>query len=275
MKKAGLLLLILILSSCSDMFYYPQKEQLYDPESFGLQPEFVKFPSENGKIITGWLFPSKNGAPKGTIIQFHGNAENMTSHFLSLAWITEAGYQLFVFDYQGYGQSEGDASMENANRDSIAAYNYMLKHPSTHDIPLILYGQSIGGITLLKALEDFPARSRIACVVIESSFLSYQSIAREKLSESWLTWILQPLTYILISDKYAATDSVTPISPIPLLIIHGTEDHVVPFHFGKEIYSLAKEPKEFWKVQNGRHLDAMMRHDKRYRKKLVEYLSHL
>lgn len=273
--------LLLIDSACSNIFYQPSRKLFFDPSKFGLVYEEVNFQSGDGTKLHGWFFSVRAGVKEqGTIIQFHGNAENISTHFLSLVWITEHGYNLFIFDYRGYGKSEGEPSQKMLNADALSALKYGLMKKKQQkkinlDAKLIVYGQSLGGTVLLRALNELEEKSSIDAVVIESSFYSYQEIAREILASSFITWLFQPLAYVLVSDQFAPKYVIENISPIPILVIHGDNDAIVPFHHGKKIYDLAGEPKWFWRIKGGGHINAMFAHNKLYRKNLVRFLEKL
>lgn len=273
--RALYLLISLLLTSCSHVFYQPSSALFFNPEKANLHPEELWIESSDATRIHAWLFPAKtaSGNKLGTVIQFHGNAENMSSHFASLIWMTEAGYDLLAFDYRGYGTSEGSPNQAGLNRDALAVIESLNKEGKEKKI--ILYGQSLGGAVLLRALQDLTDRSRIKAVIIESSFYSYQAIARAKLAQTWLTFIFQPLAWVLVSDQYSPEESIAKVSPIPLLVMHGDRDQVIPYRFGEKIFQLAHEPKTFWKIENGHHLDTMARHGGIYREKLIQFLAEL
>jgi hypothetical protein len=105
---------------------------------------------------------------------------------------------------------------------------------------------------------------------VESPFSSYRDIAREKLDAVWLTWPLQwPLSFT-IDDEYSPLPAVAQVSPIPLLIIHGDKDRIIPLHHGQALFAAARQPKEFWLVPEGEHIAAFRRI--KYREQLVQYL---
>ena len=285
------LLFILTGASCSNVFYQPSKKLFHDPKTFQLTYQNVYFKSKDGTMLHGWVFPSVPDVEElGTVIQFHGNAENISTHFLSLSWIVKHGYTLFTFDYRGYGQSEGHPSQAKVYEDALAALEYAHTINSQRIEPLtpsdepgrrestlkkIAYGQSLGGTILLRAMNEVPGTAVLDAVVIESSFSSYQEIAREKLSGSWLSWPFQSLAYLLVSDQYAPQDFIKNLSPIPLLVIHGDNDPVVPIHHGEKIFALAGEPKGFWRIKGGKHVDSMFCCDGIYRDKLLKFLGDL
>ena len=269
-------LLTLSLSACSNIAFQPSKKRFYEPKQFSLEYKDVYFKSKDGTLLHGWFFPSAATTENlGTIIQFHGNAENISTHFMSLAWIIEEGYNLFIFDYRGYGRSQGSPSHAGVNKDALAALEHAIKISRNQNSKLIAYGQSIGGAILLRALNDLEDKSHIDAVVIDSSFSSYQEIAREKLSISCLTWPFQPLAYLLMSDKFAPEEVIEKISPTPLLVIHGDNDRIIPIRHGKKIFDLAGEPKWFWQVKGGRHINAMAIEKGVYRKRLLNFFSTL
>ncbi len=219
--------------------------------------------------------PTQKASNKGTIIFFHGNAENISSHFLNLAWITHEGYNLFIFDYRGYGASEGKVDQKGIFEDSFAALEKGLElHQSISPKgKLIVYGQSLGGIISLRALADWEHTSRVNLIVQDSAFLSYQDIAFDKLKSFWPTYLLSPLAYLLVSDKYAS-DKVLYKFSNPLLVISGEKDIVVPFKFSKEIYKKSKsEKKWFWEIKNGTHSDVFAFHDFKYRELFLKLLE--
>ncbi len=279
-RYLAIALLAAALPACTHLFYQPQRMGFYHPADFGFANEDVLFESSGGRKLNGWYFPPAGGAEeKGIIVQFHGNAENISTHFLSLAWVVKYGYGLFTFDYSGYGASEGSPSQQTLNEDAVAALTYaegLLKarNPAGPKKVLVAYGQSLGGAVLLRALADFPRRASIDTVVIESSFASYKEIARQKLSQHWFTWPLQPLAYLLVSDAYAPEDVIPSLAGTRILVIHGSDDAVVPIRFGKRIFELAGEPKTFWEVPHGHHIDAMTVHGDEYREKLIAFIEH-
>jgi len=257
------------------MFFYPSKQLFHNPGKFKLEPETISFRSQDGTRLFGWFFKSRTKESKAVVLQFHGNGENMSSHYLSLVWLISEGYDVFTFDYREYGLSEGEADLEGAVSDSVAAIEWVSKHPSTKDKNIVLFGQSIGGALALNALESFKGKEKIAALVIDSSFLSFREIARHFLSSRVITWPFQPLVILLIPGKFHGLDALRNRGPIPLLVIHGTKDKIVPLRFGQHIYQAATEPKELWLIENGEHIDSMTRHKGFYREKLVKYLDRL
>ena len=270
--------------SCTSLFYQPKSSMIYNPSDFGYEYQSIDFRSLDGTALHGWYFPAdKNKKELGTIIQFHGNEENMTSHFSSLVWLTREGYNLFTFDYQGYGQSKGKHNQENLNNDALAALQWAFEKNRDREqrvgsaMKFVAYGQSLGGVVLLHAVPAFKNKRSLDAIVSESAFYSYKVVAKERLAERRATWLLQPFAYLFVSNKYCPVERIKEIAPTPLLVIHGNADEEVPFSHGEKIFEMASEPKTFWAIPEGLHIDAMSekKHEGKYRKMFLEYLSNL
>ncbi len=240
-----------------------------DPQKFGLTKEDVYFQDSENRKIHGWWIRSNKTPAKGTVIHFHGNAENVSSHFMSMAWLPDAGYNYFIFDYPGFGQSEGIPDPKGNVISGEAALRWV--HANKDKSPLIIYGQSMGGIIALRTVQQMKHEVPIKLVIADSTFDSFQQIARRKLSQHWLTWVLQPLPYLVLSDAWAP--DVTQISPIPLIVMHGELDRVVEFIQGQELFAKAKEPKTFIRVPQGEHGNLFWIEDKRYRDVILEKMA--
>jgi fermentation-respiration switch protein FrsA (DUF1100 family) len=268
-QNAILGLVLLLFSSCSSLLYYPTRSLHYDPSKLKLKPEEVFFPSKNGSKLFGWYFSAAKKPAKGVILLFHGNAENLSSHYLSAVWLLNHGYDLFVFSYQGYGRSEGSPKPKNTVEDGVAALNWVAQKR----LPVIVLGQSLGGAIAMRSIVELENRSFVKFVALDSTFPSYKSMGRKVLSRSILTWPFQWLGWLVMSDEYAPEGRIGEISPIPLLVIHGENDSVVEMEMGERIFQEAKEPKEFWKIPHGGHTDIFMVQPEKYKQEFLDRLD--
>lgn len=262
----------ILMSSCSSFLYYPSRQLLVPPERYGLKPEEVHFSSKQGPQLFGWYF--KNRAkkdPKAIVVFYHGNGENLSSHYLSLLWLLEHQYDFFIFDYQGYGRSEGSPSPEGTVLDGEAALDWVhTKYPSK---PIVIFAQSLGGAVALRNAIDLKNKYPLKFIAVDSTFSSYRSAARRTLAKHWITWPLQWLGWLVMSDAFAPGKEVDKISPVPLLIFHGDKDPIIELAQGEEIFKNAKDPKEFVLVPGGEHTDAFMREDPIYRNLFLTRLN--
>ncbi|MBY0515563.1 MAG: alpha/beta hydrolase [Bacteriovoracaceae bacterium] len=265
------IILLLLCTSCSGVFYQPIKGALLAPQRVGLEPEETWITSKDGTKLLTWAFRAQS--PKGTIILFHGNAENMSSHFFNLAWLVKQEYDLLVFDYRGYGFSEGEPSQKGVYEDALAALDWSFKdHQSRQTKTFIVYGQSLGGQIAARAIVDFPHQKEVSLLVQDSTFPSYKDIAFAKMKSVWLTWPLSPLAYLVVSDEYASKKVLSKIA-IPVLFMHAPDDPVVPYELGKEGFDLVKSKKWWWKIEKGQHTDAFHLQNTTYRTQFLDLLA--
>lgn len=253
----------LVISGCNHLFYYPSSELYYSPKQFKVQFEERTYQTTSGSQIKAWFFPSqkKERCKNKLLIHFHGNAQNISTHFMQMTWLAPEGIDYLIFDYPGYGQSTGVASRKSIYIESLDLINQLLSNSEKNefrDRQIILYGQSLGGAVLLGILPDLQNHQRIQNIVIEASFISYRHIAVSKLSESWLTWAFQWLPYLLVTDTHSGKGRIKKMANIPpVLVLHGTNDPIVPFEESKQIMNELPGPKEFWPVEGARHLEVL------------------
>lgn len=255
------------------MLYYPSKQLYFDPEKNNYKAEDIFFEASDSTKLHGWYFNHRGkGAPKAVVVVFHGNAQNLTSHVRYDLWLLDHGFDLFIFDYRGYGLSEGAPSPEGTMQDGMAALRWL--HENNEKLPIVVYGQSLGGAIALRSVielkEEIPS---IKLVIAESTFLSYRAVAAKVMSRSWLTWILQPFAYLVLSDKYSPKEKIKTLPPIPLLVIHGDEDPIVPYEMGQNLYDEAEKPKQFWKIDGGGHINAFFMDEGKHRESLISIVK--
>ncbi|AVQ83684.1 MULTISPECIES: alpha/beta hydrolase [unclassified Variovorax] len=267
--KLALCALPLLLAGCvQSMFYYPDNVRYETPDVLGMRYEPVQFTSADGTRLSGWFLPAadrKNPKEaKGTVVHFHGNAQNMSTHWRFVAWLPKQDYNVLVFDYRGYGQSEGKPEPKGVFEDSNAALNYVRSRQDVDPERLFVFGQSLGGTNAI-AVVGSGNRAGVKAAAIESTFYSYSSIANDKFKGAGL----------LVSDDYAASKYVAAVSPIPLLFIHGTADQVIPVEHSKRLLADAREPKRLIEVQGAGHLEPMttLRFGNAYRKALTAFFE--
>ncbi len=277
LRTGTLCLLSLLLSGCTNLFFYPQRVQFDAPERYGIKYQVENFTAADGTALNAWFFPAldKAGNPdagkaRATVLFLHGNAENISTHFRNIAWLPAEGFNVLAFDYRGYGASEGLPSLPGMQLDIDAAMRHLLAHEGVDPQRIVILGQSLGGALAIHYVAHSAYRANMRAVVIDSSFYDYRQISREKMAGSILTWPLQWLPWLAIDNDYSPADSIAEISPIPLLLIRGDQDEVVPPHHSQELFDHAREPKELWTVPGVGHTQAFS--NKEVRKRLVEFL---
>jgi len=262
--------LALSTSACTSLFFQPHRIQVLSPERFGLEYEDVSFKSSDGVELHGWFLPAR-GKALGTIVQLHGNAENISTHFTSLAWMPARGFNVFTFDYRGYGASEGSPTLDGVQLDIDAAMQALLERSDIDKSRIVIYGQSLGGALAAYYVAHSQRRDRIRALILESAFSDYVDIAREKLTDHWITWPFQWIPDLAVDNRFSPLPAMPAISPIPLLILHGDQDRTVPVEHGKRLYDAAREPKQIWIVPGAGHIQTMG--DPAQRDRLVAWLK--
>lgn len=250
MQAAGgilalLLLYAVFLVACEDrIIYHPYKypEGIWNPSEFNVTVEDVFFQARDGTRLHGWYIPSPNA--QATLLWFHGNAGNLTHRLENIRQLQPLNLNIFIFDYRGYGKSEGKPSEAGLYQDSQAAYDILVREKNI--VPsesLFLFGRSLGGICAVEVASGNEA----AGLILESVFTSAQDMAGKVLPLLPIGWALR--------SKFSAIEKV-PHLKLPKLFLHGTEDEIVPYKLGRKLYSAAAEPKEFYDIEGAGHNDA-------------------
>ncbi|HYE37142.1 alpha/beta hydrolase [Methylocaldum sp.] len=241
--------LALSLSGCANLLFYPDRAMRLTPDVLGLKYEDVNLTASDGTRLHGW-FLLADGEPRGTVFFLHGNAQNISTHIRSVAWLPETGYQVFLLDYRGYGLSEGSPGLPEVLTDVAAGFQWLLNEPRVTTKNLFVLGQSLGAnLAAYFAGANPEVRHRLSAMVLDAPFASYREITREKLSQLLITWPLQyPLSW-LMPDDYSPIKNIAELSPLPLLIICSETDEIVPAHHSIALFKAASEPKSLWLTQ--------------------------
>lgn len=252
----------------------PTSYQYSRPEAFGIDYENVYFDSSENHRLHAWHMKTKAKKVKGLVLFFHGNAQNLSSHALSIQWITKYGYDVFIFDYRGYGLSQGTPNLEGVHQDGLHAFKKAKEIQKKRGAKkFVAMGQSLGGNILMQTL---PAHEEsVDYVVLDSTFTSYKEIAFEKLKEVWFLWPVSPLAYFLVSDSHSPEDNIAKFKK-PTLVIHSKADQVIPYFMGEEIYNgLTMKEKKIWTLEKAPHISVYQVENKKYQRELVKLLDNL
>ncbi len=248
--------LVLLLNGCANhVFYIPDRTVYGDPANDAIDYEEVTFQSVDGIKLNGWFFPSRNGKSNGTVVFFHGNAQNMTSHYSLVDWIPVAGFNLFIFDYRGYGKSQGLPERRGVSDDCVGALNYIVTRPDVDPNKLLVLGQSLGGANAIVAAGRWQGEGSIRGAIIESAFYTHRRIAFDHITNSIWGWLLVPYLPILVSTGFDPKNFAQRLS-MPVVYIHGTADRIVPFYHSLYLYRRTRQPKDLWIIEGGRHIAA-------------------
>lgn len=208
-----------------------------DTIAFDFSIESVLYKSANGNQLNGWLMKPLDTVVHHTIIHLHGNSGSIISQFKAIAPLVKQGFQVFTFDYSGFGFSAGKPTRNNVLIDALSTLDYIKTRTDINTTAVYLYGQSLGGH--LSAVVAAERPGDISGLIAEGAFSSHKDIGGH---------MVKVLGKIFVKQGYSAVKSIKEFHK-PVLIIHSTQDEVVPFEMGKKIYDAANLPKEFYEVQ--------------------------
>ena len=259
-----------ILCGCGTgaFFYHPSEKLRETPRASKLIWSEFYVPSTDGNKLHAWLLQGDTSVPAvGTVLHFHGNGGNISYQYKAVVPLVKAGYQAIVFDYQGYGQSEGKAKQERVLDDALAMIDHTLTMPQMEGTKLILFGQSLGGHLAVVAASQ--RNGQYHALAIEGAFTGHKKIAAE-IGRGML--IPRFFTRMIVPSRYNAVDSIAKVEA-PVLIIHSSNDEVIPFWMGEELFAQANEPKTFWPIRHP-HIEASYHYPKEFVKAFNQLLQH-
>ena len=242
------------------LLYYPDipgRVLEATPAAIGLAYEDVTLQTRDGVRLHAWFIPAEH--PRATVLFCHGNAGNISHRLDSIHLLHSLGLQVLIFDYRGYGQSEGNPSEAGTYRDVDAAWRYLREARGLPASQIIVFGRSLGAAVA----ADLASRTRPGAVILESAFTSVPDLAAG--IYPWLP------VRLLSRYRYDNLDKLTRIEG-PLLLVHSREDEIIPFAHGVRLFESAHEPKAFLETSGG-HNDAFQGSRKAYTHGLQSFLA--
>jgi fermentation-respiration switch protein FrsA (DUF1100 family) len=237
------------LAGCSNLIFQPTSVRYSDPARHGIQLEDIFMESGDGMQLHGWHLPAR-GTPRGSVLFLHGNGENISSHIGSVYWLPEQGYEVFLFDYRGYGRSGGSAELDGVMRDAVDMIAWARDH-AAGPRGLTVLGHSMGGSVAIYALAQLADRDGVNALVSVDAFSDYRRITRDTLSGHWLTWAFQWPLSLTISNRYRPADYIGELSPLPVFILHSEDDEIIPVAHADALYLAAGPPRFRYYLRGG------------------------
>lgn len=243
--------------SQSKHLYFPTRVTGTSPTEHGFPYEDIWIKTSDHYNIHGWYVPVKNATY--TVLFLHGNTGNISDCIDSIRIFSTLGLNTFLFDYRGYGQSEGEPTENGTYLDAEAAWNYIVNELGVSPENIIILGRSLGA-----AVSSWLARKhQPGMLIIESTFTSLPDIAAE-------SYPLFPSRY-LTRFKYPVEDNVKHIH-CPTLIVHSAEDEVIGMHHGKKLFKAANQPKSFLEI-SGPHNQGFLSSGQQYIDGINHFIS--
>jgi fermentation-respiration switch protein FrsA (DUF1100 family) len=227
----------------------------------GLPVEDVWLTSSDGVKLHAWWIPNENA--KFTFLAFHGNAGNVADRASVYEFLRDTPANILAVEYRGYGRSEGKPSEAGFYRDADTAFAYLVNVKLEDPRTILSFGQSLGTAVAAHLAAQHP----VGGVILEAPFPSLARAARR------IFWFL-PGASLIVYSQFDTAARLKEISA-PMLIVHCTQDPVLPFRFGQEVYAVARQPKEFLAINGSCHEEASLIAPSEYRAALQKFLSGL
>ncbi|UCD09111.1 MAG: alpha/beta hydrolase [Dehalococcoidales bacterium] len=244
----------------SKFIYFPEvpgRTVLETPGNIGLAYENISLETANGEKIIGWFVTANNS--RGVLLFCHGNAGNISHRLDSIRIFVELGLSVLIFDYRGYGESEGKPSESGTYQDAEAAWNYLVKERHINPEKIIIFGRSLGG----GIASYIASRFSPGMLILESTFTSLPDIA----ASHFPYFPIKLITKI----KYPTAEYLSRVN-CPVLIIHSRDDEEIPFSHGQNLYEIAADPKVFLTIQ-GSHNQGFIDSSSSYEEGLDMFIS--
>lgn len=234
--------------------FYPTTYGNWDARSLRVVPAEHVFTTSDGVRLHAWWFHAAS-ASAPVIVWFHGNAGNLTDRSTMAVELAQRGLSVFVFDYRGFGKSEGEPSESKLLLDSLAAYDFVRANTSA---PLVLYGESIGGPYAAYVAKE---RKHIRAVILENTFPSLMDLGNALYGLGWTA-----------PFALRTTDWLNEAGA-PVLVMHGTRDAVIPYRLGRKLYDGLRVRKEMLTSQVAGHCEIPHADSSRYYDTVVGFIT--
>lgn len=240
--------------------YFPSADIANKPEAVGLEYEDVRIMIRDGEEIHGWYIPSQtsNDSARKVVLFCHGNAGNISHRLPTAVMFAGQKIDLLMFDYRGYGLSDGEPGEQATYEDALGAYKWLIDEKKYKPSDIILFGRSLGGAVSI----DLAGKVKCGGIIVESAFTSAVEVGKK-------AFPILPIG-LLLKHRY---DSIGKISTIdcPKLFVHSPQDDIIPYEMGRALFETAQQPKAFYDIF-GRHNDRGYLDDEAYIKTVRDFI---
>lgn len=214
--------------------------------------------TEDGVKLHGWFAPAEGA--NATLILSHGNGGNISHQYLLMRSLQRHKFNVLMYDYRGYGKSEGTPTEAGIYKDSHAFFDYALSLPEVDSQKIIVWGTSLGGAVAI----ELATQRHAAGLILESTFTSMRD-------EAGIVYPYFPVGPFL-RNKFNSVDRIKTLS-IPILVIHGSHDSIVPLQLGRDLFAAANEPKEFYEIPGADHNDTFFVGGEEYFRRIEQFAA--
>lgn len=255
----ALIVVFLILASCSynpSIFNVTQQGELM-PDTTQFEKIYLR--NNTGKELYGCLFKPA-GEVRGTVFLLTSNSGDIALWYDVTSIMIKNGFQVLSFDYQGIGKSNGEPDYNNALEDSQLYLDMMKSREDVKGTKIIFWGFGLGADLAVKLAFDNPNTADY--LVLDSPYTSKRAITIHT-----TPWYLKPFVYPFVYSGFSAKNLLPQISDTPILIVHSTEDQVVPYKMGEQLFQIANPPKLFFESL-GPHGYSLIDHEDLYMERI-------
>ncbi|HOZ07146.1 MAG TPA: alpha/beta hydrolase [candidate division Zixibacteria bacterium] len=217
--------------------FYPSRDFGATPRDAGIAAEDVFIEVVPGQRIHAWYVPPPE--PAAPVVLFcHGNAGNISHRLETLRFLVDLGAGVLLFDYRGYGRSEGAPGEREVYADADACYEWLRRERSVAPDRIVAFGRSLGGAVAVELASRRPCRG----LIVESSFTSIEDMGRKMYRYLPVRWFLR--------FSFRSIDRIGAVA-CPVLVTHSPDDELVPYEMGQRLAAAARPPKRFVPLVGG------------------------
>lgn len=242
------------------LVYFPSRVLEATPADVGLEYREVRFPAADGAALHGWYAPAEN--PRGAVLFFHGNAGNISHRLDTLRLANGLGLNIFIFDYRGYGLSEGRPTEQGTYADAQGAWAWLTGQAGADPARVALWGRSLGGAVAAHLAASLP-QGQPAGLILESTFTSIPDMGAA-------VYPFLPVR-LIARMRYPVEEDLAKVR-CPVLVAHSPDDDIVPFRFGERLFAAAPQPKRFLRL-TGDHNSGWLLTGREYAQALDAFLD--
>jgi len=251
----------LTMAQFDEKFYHPSKE-IIAIDSIDYEDLFINI--DRDSLNYGIFKPSDNFNNK-TIFYYHSSGGNISQHVSQIRPFVEAGYQLVIIDFRGYGKSTGKPLHANVAKDAQIIFDTVIKRDDIKDSDIMIYGASLGSQIATKMAKD--NLDKVKALVLDGGMASFTDIAVEYALDFQKTTVQQYVT-----SPYSSKKDIQQLGNLPTLIIHSEADKDIPMSHAQINFDNASGKKELFIFEGG-HLECTLLDAERLMKKLDEMMD--
>jgi fermentation-respiration switch protein FrsA (DUF1100 family) len=238
-------LCLVVYLTQAKLVYFPGREPRATPADFGLEFRELQLRTKDGVGLHGWFLPVEGA--RGAVLVSHGNAGTIELRIELARSFVELGWSVLLYDYRGYGKSAGEPDEEGTYRDAEAAFDWLVRERGLPPARIAAWGESLGGAVAL----EFALRRLVGALVLESAFTSLADIGSS-------AYPFLPVR-LLARSRYDTRACIARLD-VPVLVVHGSGDEIVPFDHARSLVAAARRTPELIEFAGGHNDKGWLEH---------------